>query len=552
MTDTADRRTNGERPPRLDAVRQYANPATVKGAIGVVVGLVILLLPDFSIVLVEIAVGVGLAASGVYDLGWVALGRRQRKRGSRWYAAFRGLLALLAAVLIAASPDDGLIGLVGLVGLYLGIRGVVNVVRGLVGRDRTRRVARLAGGISATAFGVLAFTAPAVLTTGLIALGAMAATILGAIVLTFGLRTARSETPLDDPALAAVGDILVHWVRSADMGVDRRTTLADTLYFEQPDKVGKYTAWWIMLVLSVAIATFAVLQDSTAVVIGAMLVAPLMTPILALAGALVNGWRRRAGSSALLITTGVAAAIVLSYALSSWAPVALAIDTNTQITSRVTPNLLDMLIAIAAGAAGAFATVNPRASSSIAGVAIAVALVPPLSVVGIALGAGRSDDAFGAFLLFLTNFVAIVLAATLVFVLAGFVEGASIRLRAPQLMSTLAPFVALALVVLVPLVFNSQGILAASAQSSQAQDAVDEWLGEDSELQVEGVTVTEEGVEVEVRGSTEPPPLESLQESLNTSLGRDDVAVTVLLTPVVVTELQPSGDQVERRPGLRQ
>ncbi|BDZ41082.1 hypothetical protein GCM10025865_03810 [Paraoerskovia sediminicola] len=131
-----------------------------------------------------------------------------------------------------------------------------------------------------------------------------------------------------------------------------------------------------MLLLSVCIATFAVLQDSTAVVIGAMLIAPLMVPILGLAAALVNGWVRRAWESSLLIVAGVVAAVVLAAAITLWAPAVVSFETNSQITSRVDPSVLDMLVAIAAGAAGAFATVNTRVASSIAGVAIAVALVP--------------------------------------------------------------------------------------------------------------------------------------------------------------------------------
>lgn len=530
-----------------EALRGYANVATVKGSVMILVGLAVFLLPGISRALIEAAVAVALGMSAFYDIYFATLGRGRRQSGTRWFAALRGIVSLVAALAIAFSPRDWLTGLVGLLGLYLVLRGLVTIVAGLATRERSRRLARLTGGSTATAIGVLATMAPGVLTEGLIALGAVGAIIVGTITLVFGLRAARAQTPLYDPSDATLADILYIWIRDADVGRARREALAETLYFEEPERLGKYTAWWIMLLLSVAIATFAILQDSTAVVIGAMLVAPLMTPILALAGALVSGWRRRAATSSLLIATGVAAAVLMSYALSLWAPVELALDANSQVTSRVSPNLIDMLIALAAGAAGAFAAVNSRASSSMAGVAIAVALVPPLAVAGVSFGAGRADDAGGALLLFLTNFVAIVLAASFVFVLAGFVEGAGLRERGRRLASTIAPFGALALVVLVPLVFNSQGLLVAAKESDAAQETVSEWLGDDPDLLLERVTVSEDVVTVELQGAASPPPVDTLQESLSSVLGRE-VAVEIRLTPVIVIEMGPSGEPRQRGP----
>lgn len=534
----------------MQTIRDTANPASVKGAAAVVAGLTVLLLPDLSLALLVLAVGIGLAVSGAVDLGGAVFGRRPGRTTSRWVAGIRGTAALLAAALVLLVERTSVLDLVGLVGIYLMVRGVIAAVLGAFARERRRRATLVTSGVSTCALGLLATTAPAVLTEGLVILGALASVVLGAIMLTFGLRAARAAIPAYDPSATTVADVLVDWVEGADMGPQRRESLAATLYFEPPDKLGKYTSWWILLLLSVAIATFAVLQDSTAVVIGAMLVAPLMMPILGLAGALVNGWRRRAAASSTLIVAGVAASVLTSYVLSSWAPVAVAFDTNTQITSRVNPNLLDMLIAIAAGAAGAFATVNIRAASSIAGVAIAVALVPPLAVVGVSLGDGRLDDAVGALLLFLTNFTAIVLAAALVFVLGGFVEGTSIREHVRRLTTTLAPFVALALVVLVPLVFNSQGLLAASTETAAAQESVDEWLGEDrSDLRVTRVIVSDDRVSVLLTGSSAPPDLAALQSSLSASLGRA-VTVAVSLTPVIVTELGPAGEPTQRAPDL--
>ncbi len=195
---------------------------------------------------------------------------------------------------------------------------------------------------------------------------------------------------------------------------------------------------------------------------------------------------------------------------------------------------------MAAGAAGAFATVTVRVASSIAGVAIAVALVPPLAVVGISLGAHRFDDAGGAMLLFLTNFVAIVLAAAAVFAVSGFARPNELRERRWSILATLAPFVALAALIILPLVFTSQGLIASSTAQREAAVVVDEWLGPDSALQVISIDVEDDEVNVSLSGPTAAPPLAPLREALASRLERP-VGVSVTLTPVTVTQLGPEG-----------
>ena len=151
-----------------------------------------------------------------------------------------------------------------------------------------------------------------------------------------------------------------------------------------------------MMVLATGIASFAVIQDSTAVVIGAMLVAPLMTPIMGVSAAAVNGWPQRLFRSLVLVVVAALAAVALAWLIASWLPSVGNLSTNSQITSRVEPSLLDFCIAVFAGSAGAHVqTVDPRVSSSLSGVAIAVALVPPLSVVGITLEQGDLASAEG-------------------------------------------------------------------------------------------------------------------------------------------------------------
>jgi uncharacterized hydrophobic protein (TIGR00271 family) len=522
----------------FDDLLGFLNPATVRGGAAVIIGTLILLLPNLSVALVEGAVAVGALVSGAVDIWFGLSGRRRRySPRSRVLAVLRGLLSLGFAGLLILVPRTALGLVVSLVGLYLLVRGSIAVIGALTSRGAPGWELRLTGGVLSFAVGLLAWASPGTIAEGLIITGAIAALILGGIVLVYGLR-APSRGDEGPPPNAPVSEILWEWIRHVDVGSQRRDDLADGLYYEQPQLLSKLEAFAVQLVLSVAIATFAIIQDSTAVVIGAMLIAPLMVPILGLAGALVNGWSRRAWQSTLLLVGGVTASVLLSYSLAAWTPAVIAFETNTQITSRVNPSLPDMLIAIAAGAAGAFATVNARVASSLPGVAIAVALVPPLAVVGVTLGGGRFNDAAGAMLLFLTNFVAIVLSAAVVFALGGFARHDLLRSRARSILVTFAPFAALAALILVPLVFTSEGLLATSADQRDAQIAVEEWLGEDADLSVVGVVVSEDIVDVRLRGADRPPPLEDLQAALIEDLGRP-VGVSLSITPVSVQELPP-------------
>jgi uncharacterized hydrophobic protein (TIGR00271 family) len=536
--DTTQRRTIRQ------ALQDVTNPATTKGAIAVVCGLALMVSPDLSIAIVERVAGLGLLTTGLLDLWYAITGRGERGQNSRLLSLGRGVAGVTVGLVLLIARQETLNLVVVLLALYLVARGLLSLLAGLLGRDSSRRGARLTIGAAALALGILLLAVPRSLADGIIVAGAMVALVIGAILLAYGLRVgAPAASPIDVQS-ATIAEIIWDWVRASDIGNERRAGLAETMYFENPGRAPKLLAWWVMLLLSVAIATFAVLQDSTAVVIGAMLIAPLMTPILGLAGALVNGWRRRAGSSAMLVALGVIGAVALAYLISDWVPALVGFESNSQVISRVNPTFVDMLIALCAGAAGAFATVNSRLASSIAGVAIAVALVPPLAVVGVSLEQERWSDAFGSFLLFMTNFVSIVLAAAGVFVLAGFAESARLRSNRSQVLSTLAPFGALALVILVPLVFTAEGILATASAESTAQNVVTDWVGQDSRLRVGQVAVDASAekvtVTVEITGSESLPPPRDLQRELSDALGRP-VELVVEFTPSVEINVSENG-----------
>ncbi len=177
------------------------------------------------------------------------------------------------------------------------------------------------------------------------------------------------------------------------------------------------TVYLILIVGSCAIATFGLLTNSTAVIIGAMIIAPLMLPIRALAfGALAGNLPLfRQGLFAVMI--GTVLAVVLAAGLGLLTGIS---SFGSEVLSRSKPTLLDLGIAVAAGGISGYAAVQPKLATSLAGTAIAVALMPPLCVVGLGLAHGNWSLSFGALLLYLTNLLGITLACMLTFLLAGY------------------------------------------------------------------------------------------------------------------------------------
>jgi uncharacterized hydrophobic protein (TIGR00271 family) len=172
----------------------------------------------------------------------------------------------------------------------------------------------------------------------------------------------------------------------------------------------------VMLGLAAAIASFGLLQDSTAIVIGSMLLAPLMTPMIGCGLALVQGNSRLGLKSSKTIAVGVALTIGVSFLVGFTTP---GRELTSEVMSRGVPNILDLFVALFAACAAAYALARPNIGGAVAGVAIATALVPPLCSVGIALAYGKLPTAFGAFLLFTTNLVAIILGASMTFNILG-------------------------------------------------------------------------------------------------------------------------------------
>jgi uncharacterized hydrophobic protein (TIGR00271 family) len=170
----------------------------------------------------------------------------------------------------------------------------------------------------------------------------------------------------------------------------------------------------VLTALSALIASFGLLENSSAVVIGAMLVSPLMQPIIGLAAALVSVQGRRQFVSVALIAMAVVESVALSALVALIAPLFQVVTITPEILARTSPGILDVGIAFAAGAAGAYVTVRHQAAVAFPGAAIAVALMPPLAALGILLERGNRHLAAGTLLFFATNLFGIVVASMIV------------------------------------------------------------------------------------------------------------------------------------------
>ena len=183
----------------------------------------------------------------------------------------------------------------------------------------------------------------------------------------------------------------------------------ESLLFDGPGARRKLTRFWTLLALAAIIAAAGVVVDSTATVIGAMIVAPLMTPILGAVFSVVIADSANLARSVALIVTGATLVVLLGIAFGALTPVDVTAETSSQVAGRVSPTLIDLIAALATGAVGAFALVREDVSDTLPGVAIAISLVPPLAVVGLTLESGAGEESLGALLLFLTNVGAILL-----------------------------------------------------------------------------------------------------------------------------------------------
>jgi len=326
----------------------------------------------------------------------------------------------------------------------------------------------------------------------------------------------------------------------AAVTADDVVRMRDQLFFEGPLTKRKYTRFWMLLLLSGVIATAGVISDSTATVIGAMIVAPLMTPILGIVLAIVLADKPNLLRSVGMVLAGAAAVVFLAWVFGHLAAVPVDSTTSTQVAGRIHPRTVDLIAALATGAVGAVALARSDISDTLPGVAIAISLVPPLAVVGLTLEAGATSEALGALLLFGTNVAAILLSGIVVMSIYKVAQRAEKAKEHDHKRTGAVVLIVAAVVVLfVPLSITSRTIAVQSLRSTTINDVATTWA-EAADWRVADVSSTNDGYVVLVRGSGTEPDTALLQAKLDQE-GLADVKVTVELVPEHRVELGPGG-----------
>lgn len=488
----------------------------VQGVVGILVILAVALDP-YAFTSIEELIGFGLVVFGAVETYSLV-----RSRARSWLY-LQPIAAIVAGTILIVWPRQTLTIAGFALAAVLALRGVQDVWGG------ARRWHEAGAnswvfirGIILVVLGVIVVLFPTQ-SVVLVVVGGAAVALMRAVIAVMSIIGHRGDTTTVDPA--DTYGIIAAWLSQREMDAVAAGDVEDRVFLHRGDRRARLSRFAVLMALATTIATFGIATDSTAVVIGAMLVAPLMTPILGVAAGLINGRTRSAALSATVVVLGAAGAVSLAWLLSAAIPDLEAVVQNSQVTTRTAPSLLDLAIAIAAGAAGAYGVSRAESTDALPGVAVAIALVPPLAVVGITLHAGDLGQAGGALLLFLTNLFSILLMAGIVFVLVGYGSWGRLYLRRNRIRVSFAAVVFAILLITIPLALTARNVFRESNALRNASVAVTEWLGEDTSLRIESISVTDDTIEVRLIGPDRPPTAESLGEDLTDRIGRPVGAV---------------------------
>ncbi len=307
-----------------------------------------------------------------------------------------------------------------------------------------------------------------------------------------------------------------------------------SVFFDGPEAPARYSRFWMLLVLSSIIASAGVVADSTAAVIGAMIVAPLLGPIQGTMLATVLGDRANLVRSLLLVVAGAAVAVAIGFAIGLTVAGDVVAATNSQVAGRVSPRLIDLLAALGTGVVGSVALVRRDISDTLPGVAIAISLVPPLTVVGLTLEAGAVGEAFGALLLFVTNVVAIIATGIVVMTVYGVTQLAAVEVvdgsRRASLRKPVILLLSMLIVIGVPLSLTSVDIASKSLIEAASVGVVEEWA-DDAGWRIQSIDYSSRELTIHVEGALPLPDTDALEAAL-VDAGVDPTRITVVLVPV--------------------
>ena len=466
------------------------SPIVLRAVAGIVVGLAVLVWPNRTDRVLARLIGVALIWLAATALqGWV------RRRQGGWITVGAALVGVAVGGFLVVTPDRS----AAFLGRLIGVLVLLMAARVVIDRLRHFRAAApssegrtwMLSVAAQVAAGALVLSFPEAVLAGATTTAAIGWILISLIVVLVSLDGRRSGTTDYRGAMQLVSE----WLAERPKSMDARQALYDKILHEGPTTQRRVIRFFTLMGFAAVIASMGVITDSTAVVIGAMLIAPLMTPLMGMAISLVMGWPNRLARSSSIALGGIVFAIAVGVLLGLVAPTEINTATNTQILARSSPTILDLITALAAGAAGAYGLSRPDVSDSLPGVAIAISLVPPLSVVGIAYSQGDWAAGHGALLLFATNMIAILTMGGATFVATGVTPIAQVADNQHRVRTSMSALAVAAALVTGALLLNGNEIAANALERSETERVVAAWLADSPahslvEAEIEADTVT--------------------------------------------------------------
>lgn len=296
-----------------------------------------------------------------------------------------------------------------------------------------------------------------------------------------------------------------------------------------------YSSFGWRLVLSAVIATGGIAVSSSAVVIGAMLIAPLMSPMLGTTLAVALGDARAALRTFFITVAGALACVLVAIAVAAVIPVGIDTNANAEVLARVSPRLADLVVALASGLMASVAVMRDDIPDALPGVAIAAAIVPPLCVVGCSVYEGDFASAAGASLLFLANYFAIQISGFLLFLAIGVRSQRDCAHDRETRRARMAWIVSVALgtvLVSIPLSIASLDMVQRNSEEVKARSIASEWL-EGSGYRIASINVEGSRVDMQIAGSGSKPSVEELNMLLDEA-GAKGLTLRVMVLDEVV------------------
>ena len=488
-------------------------PSAFRHLAGLTIALLVLFWPNRTGTVLGRLIGVALVVYGMTSL-WHAL----TARPVVWWRILvaLGTVGLGGFFVVAPVETETAVGRI--LGGLLVARGVWELLA-IWRLGRTDLGWRLASGSALVTVGLFIVGFP----TTLLAVALVTLACLWILVEVISLSVILDPSRADRVPISDTAALIARWFAERPKAVDDRQRLYGELLYEGERVDAKIVRFAMLMVFASVIASMGVVSDSTAVVVGAMLIAPLMTPLMAMALSLVMGWPNRLARSALVALGGIVLAIGIGFIIGLAEFTVVDTLANSQIVSRSNPTLVDLVIAVAAGGAGAYGLSRPDVSNSLPGVAIAIALVPPLTVVGISYSNGDWDSGNGALVLFLTNAIAILVVGGLMFLLLGVAPLSRATENQHRVRTALAVVIGSSALIVGALVLNGTTVATNVFEQRTAQRVVNSWMEPFPEHSTVEIGLAGDEVAVVLAGpvNAEDPTADALAEQLSDALGRE-------------------------------